>query len=90
MNQQLSKNVVIVNELGLHARSAAKIAQLAKLAKAGVWLEREGEQADATSIIDLLSLGCPQGTTVSVVVSDQGDIPILEAVVDLINKGFGE
>lgn len=90
MNRQLSKNVVIVNELGMHARSAAKIAHLVKLAKAAVWLERDGERADATSVIDLLSLGCPQGATVSVVISDSADMHILEAVVELIENGFGE
>lgn len=90
MNRQLSKNVVIVNELGLHARSAAKIAHLVKQAKAEVWLESDGERADAASIIDMLSLGCPQGTTVSVVISDNRDMHVLDAVVDLIKKGFGE
>ena len=90
MNQQMSKTVVIVNELGLHARSAAKIARLAQQATSDVWLEFDGEQADATSIIDLLSLGCAQGTTVTVTVQDGQDINILDALVDLIQNGFGE
>jgi phosphocarrier protein len=88
--KQTSKNVVIVNELGLHARSAAKIARLAQLAIADVWLEKDGEQADATSIIDMLSLGCPQGTTVTVAISEGQDINILDALVDLIKSGFEE
>ncbi len=90
MNEQISRDVVIVNELGLHARSAAKIAKLAQQATAEVWLEKDGEQADATSIIDLLSLICPQGTTVTVTVSDGRDSSIMDAIVDLITKGFGE
>jgi phosphocarrier protein len=90
MNEQISRDVVIVNELGLHARSAAKIAKLAQQATAEVWLEKDGEQADATSIIDLLSLVCPQGTTVTVTVSDGRYRNVLDAIVDLIEKGFGE
>ncbi len=90
MKQQMSRDVVIVNELGLHARSAAKIAQLAQQANTDVWLEKDGEWADAASIIDLLSLGCPQGTQVSVAISDGQDINILDALVDLIENGFGE
>ena len=90
MNQQMSRNVVIVNELGLHARSAAKIAKLAQQAAADIWLEKDGEQADASSIIDLLALVCPQGTKVTVAISDAGDINILDALVELIEKGFGE
>lgn len=90
MNQQMSRDVVIVNELGLHARSAGKIVLLTRKAHAEVWLEKEGEQADATSIIDLISLGCPRGTTVTVTIDDGRDMHILEALVDLINSGFGE
>lgn len=86
----MSRDVVIVNELGLHARSAAKIAQLAQQANTDVWLKKGGERADAASIIDLLSLGCPQGTQVSVAISDCKDINILDALVDLIENGFGE
>jgi phosphocarrier protein len=90
MNQQMSRDVVIVNQLGLHARSAAKIAQLAQQAAADIWLEKDGEQADASSIIDLLALVCPQGTKVTVAISDAGDINILDALVELIDNGFGE
>ena len=86
----MSRSVVIVNELGLHARSAAKIAQLAQLAVADVWLEKDEAQADATSIIDLLSLGCAQGTQVTVTISDGQDLTILDALVNLIESGFGE
>jgi phosphocarrier protein len=90
MKPHMSRDVVIVNELGMHARSAAKIAQLAQQAAADIWLEKDGEQADASSIIDLLALACPQGTTVTVAISDGRDINLLDALVDLIEKGFGE
>ena len=86
----MSRNVVIVNELGLHARSAAKIAQLAQTAVADIWLEKDGEQADAASIIDLLSRGCTQSTQVTVAISDGQDLNILDALVNLIESGFGE
>jgi phosphocarrier protein HPr len=90
MKPHMSRDVLIVNELGMHARSAAKIAQLAQQAAADIWLEKDGEQADASSIIDLLALACPQGTTVTVAISDGRDISILDALVNLIEKGFGE
>jgi phosphocarrier protein len=90
MDQHMTRDVVIVNELGLHARSAGRIVQLAKQASAEIWLEKEGERADATSIIDLISLGCPQGTTITVVIADGRDRHILDALVELINNGFGE
>ena len=86
----MTKDVTIVNELGLHARSAAKIAKLAQGAGAGVWIETSGERADATSVIDLLGLGCPVGTVITVAVEDPKDRGILAAIVDLVERGFGE
>ncbi|MCG6909426.1 MAG: HPr family phosphocarrier protein [Deltaproteobacteria bacterium] len=90
MKDRMTRDVAVVNDLGLHARSAAKIAELVRGANAGVWLIRDGERADATSIIDLLGLACPKGTLITVAVEDERDHDILEAVVDLVASGFGE
>jgi phosphotransferase system HPr (HPr) family protein len=81
---------VIVNELGLHARSAAMIAKLAAQAGARIWLEKSGERADASSIIDLLSLGCSKGQRVTVIVENPKDCPVLGKIAKLIQDGFGE
>jgi phosphotransferase system HPr (HPr) family protein len=84
------REVVIVNDLGMHARSAAMIAQLALQAQSTIWFEKSGERADASSIIDLLSLGCSKGSKISVHVDNPKDCPILESIVKLIEDGFGE
>ncbi len=81
---------MIPNELGLHARSAAQVARLALEATGRVWLQRENEAADATSIIDLLTLGCPQGTPVTLFVEEEVDLPVLERLAALVQSGFGE
>ena len=47
---EISKDTIVVNELGLHARSAAKIAELAQNAKSRIWVQRGGEKVDAKSI----------------------------------------
>jgi phosphocarrier protein len=88
--QTLQKNAVICNELGLHARSAAQIAKIAEKAKANVWIERDGEKVDASSIMDILTLACEKGTTITVVIEDPTDQYVLDDVVALVNKGFGE
>jgi len=79
-----------VNELGIHARSAACIANLAKNALENVWVIKEDERADAASIIDVLSLACVQGTEVLLQVDDISDINILNEISELIEAGFGE
>ncbi len=90
MNTELSKNVIIINELGLHARSAAKIAKLAQNAESTVWVIRGKEKADAASILDVLTLACPKGSKITLKVNNKSDIDILNSIVELIEKGFEE
>lgn len=85
------KEVRIVNKLGLHARSAARIAEIAQNAKSSVWLLKEGHDAvDAKSIIDMLTLACGQGVTVKVGVDSRSDAGVLDEIVKLVECGFGE
>jgi phosphocarrier protein len=86
----VSITVTIVNELGLHARSAAKLAAVAGRAVSPVWLEREGNTVDAKSIIDILTLGCPRGETIRIIVEDPTDAHLLKDLERLVKSGFGE
>jgi phosphocarrier protein HPr len=90
MKTAQSKTLRIVNDLGLHARSAAKLAQLAGEANEGVWIMKNGNTADATSMLDILTLDCPAGTEITVGIDDEGDSNILERIAALIRSGFGE
>ena len=69
----LSKDVVVINELGLHARSATRIATLAQQATSGVWVIRGAARADATSVVDILTLACEKGSTITLKVDDPSD-----------------
>lgn len=80
----------IVNELGLHARSAALIAQIAQKANANIWLAKGDEMADARSIMDILALECPCGTQIRLIAEDASDLNVLEEIVGRIEDGFGE
>jgi phosphocarrier protein HPr len=86
----LSREVTIANELGLHARSAAKIAGLANRSKASVWIEKGDEKADASSIVDILTLACEKGTKITIRVENEADFNILDAITELVEGGFGE
>jgi phosphotransferase system HPr (HPr) family protein len=90
LSPELSREVVIVNELGLHARSAAKIAELAQNSKAAVWVKKDTEKADASSILDILTLACEKGSKITLIIEDKADRPILEDMANLIEKGFRE
>jgi phosphotransferase system HPr (HPr) family protein len=86
----LSREATIVNELGLHARSAAKIAGLANRSKASVWIQKGDEKADASSIVDILTLACEKGTKITIRIENETDFNILQAIIKLVESGFGE
>ena len=86
----LSRMLMICNELGLHARAAARIAEVAQKARAGIWVSKGGERADATSIIDILTLAGEKGSRIILTVDDPADIELLNNIADLVENGFGE
>ncbi|MGB9499081.1 MAG: HPr family phosphocarrier protein [Dissulfuribacterales bacterium] len=90
LKKNLTKNVTVTNKLGLHARPAAKLAELAAKAKSSVWMIKNGDQVDASSIIDILSLSCFNGSEVTLQVEDPVDIEILNKMVALFKKNFKE
>jgi len=89
-HSNFSKSVMITNELGLHARAAAKIAKLAIKAEEIIWIIKDSEKVDASSIIDILTLGCSKGTKITFTTDNESDLDILNDIVMLVEKGFGE
>jgi phosphotransferase system HPr-like phosphotransfer protein len=55
-----------------------------------VWIIKDGKKADASSIIDILTLVCPKGSIITLKIDDQSDLGILKDLVQLIESGFGE
>lgn len=90
LKNNLTKKIAVINEHGLHARPAAKIAGLAATARSSVWLIKNGNKVDASSIIDLLSLCCTKGTDVTLQIDNPEDLGILNKIADLFESGFQE
>lgn len=93
MNKEHSnfpKSAMITNELGLHARAAAKIAKLAMQAEETIWIIKDSEKVDASSIIDILTLGCSKGTVITFATENESDLDVLNDIIILVEKGFGE
>ena len=85
-----SKSVEIVNKLGLHARAAAKLTQVAGGFTSEIWLSRSGRRVNAKSIMGVMMLAAGQGT--SVLVEAQGDDAeaAIAAIERLVAERFGE
>ncbi len=66
------------------------IAKLAKTASSKVWLETGDEVVDASSIIDILTICCAEGSRITVRVENRSDLDILDSITELVENGFGE
>ncbi|MEW5682941.1 MAG: HPr family phosphocarrier protein [Pseudomonadota bacterium] len=87
---QCRQTVTIVNQLGLHARAATKLAQLCQQFQAKIELVQDEKTADASSVLALLMLASSKGKTLEVCTQGDDAEKALIAVVDLINNGFDE
>jgi phosphocarrier protein NPr len=90
MATKLSRNVTIVNQLGLHARAATKLAQLCQQFQAHIELVHQDKTADACSVLALLMLASSKGKTLQVTAEGSDATAALDAVISLIEQGFGE
>ena len=85
-----SLEAAIINKLGLHARAAAKLTQLAGTFKCEVWLTRNGRRVNAKSIMGVMMLAAGQGSSVTVEANGQDAEAALSALQQLIADRFGE
>lgn len=84
------EQIVITNKLGLHARAAAKLVQLSNQFHADIRLEKDGQTADAKSIMDVLMLTGTKDSEVTVSVEGRDEDTALKEVVRLFQDKFGE
>ncbi|MEE9436213.1 MAG: HPr family phosphocarrier protein [Candidatus Adiutricales bacterium] len=86
----IDKELVIRNSLGLHARAAARIVELASQYESFISLEKDGNVVDAKSVLSLLTLECPMGSKVLLRAEGEDSRAAVEALTDLITNNFGE
>ena len=65
------KDVVINNQVGLHARPATFFIQKANEFKSSVWVEKEDRRVNAKSLLGVLSLGITGGTNIMIIADGQ-------------------
>ncbi|HVS01305.1 MAG TPA: HPr family phosphocarrier protein [Thermoanaerobaculia bacterium] len=86
----IEREVEIVNRLGLHARAAAKLVHLAGRFQSDIKLVKDGEAADAKSILGILMLAAAQGTVVTIRCDGPDAQQAMAEVTDLISRRFEE
>ncbi len=84
--------VVLTNPLGLHARSAAKLVDLAGQFKSVVTIASEtgDKSADARSILSIMEIGARCGSAVIIRAVGDDEEAAVSALTELFESGFGE
>lgn len=90
MSERATANFTIVNDLGLHARAATKLVQLAARFPCDVVVSHGGQNANAKSVMGVLLLCGSKGTIVEVTASGQRAKECVDAIGKLIADRFGE
>lgn len=85
-----TRDVVITNASGLHARPATFFIQKANSYKSTILVEKDDRKVNAKSLLGVLSLGIAQGMTITLIADGQDEEAALGGLVSLVNSGFNE
>jgi phosphocarrier protein HPr len=86
----ISRELLIINKRGLHARASAKFVQLVEKFQAEIWVTRGGETVGGTSIMGLMMLAASPGTSITVEASGKDAGAVVDALETLLANRFGE
>jgi phosphocarrier protein len=85
-----SRDVVVNNPLGLHARAAARFVHLATRFASHVRVARDAKVMDGKSIMGILLLAAARGTTLTITAEGADEGEAVAALTQLVESGFGE
>jgi phosphocarrier protein len=85
-----SREVTVVNQLGLHARAAARFVNLATRFSAQIRVGRDARTMDGKSIMGILLLAAARGTTITISADGPDEEDAVRTLVHLVESGFGE
>lgn len=86
----VSRNVTIVNSIGLHARPATFFIQKANSYKSSIYVEKDDRRVNAKSLLGVLSLGIVKGSTITLVADGADEQEAIDTLTALINSDFSE
>jgi len=89
-NGRLEREVVIVNRAGMHARPAAAFVKIAARFTAEITVEKDGLEVNGKSIMGVLMLAAEKGSHLRLVASGVDAAAALDALADLVGRGFEE
>jgi len=88
--QQISKNIEIINKLGMHARAAAKFVKIATGFSSHVDVEKNGQRINGKSIMGVMMLAAGKGSLITLHIDGEDSADCINALENLINNRFDE
>ncbi len=85
-----SKEIVIQNRNGLHARPAAMFVKISSRYRADVWVEKDGERVNGKSIMGLMMLAAGKGSKLQLIAEGADADKVISEIENLIATRFGE
>lgn len=82
------KEVVVQNQVGLHARPATFFIQKANEYKSSIWVEKDERRVNAKSLLGVLSLGITKGLTISIIAEGTDEEEAVNELVSLVSSDF--
>lgn len=86
----ITREVTIINKAGLHTRPAAALVKTASKFKSDFFIEKDGIEVNAKSIISVMILAAPKGTKLILRFNGIDEEDAAKAIVALFEDGFGE
>ena len=86
----VSKEVVINNQVGLHARPATFFIQKANEFKSSIWIEKEDRRVNAKSLLGVLSLSIVKGTPMTIIADGVDESAAIATLAQLVESEFSE
>ena len=86
----VKKEVIVTNNIGLHARPATFFIQKANTYKSSVWVEKDERKVNAKSLLGVLSLGIAKGMSITLIADGQDEVGAIDGLVELIQTGLTE
>ena len=86
----VTKEVVVNNQVGLHARPATFFIQKANEFKSGIWVEKDERRVNAKSLLGVLSLGIIKGTKITIIADGTDEQQAVDTLCALIESNFSE
>jgi phosphocarrier protein len=86
----ITRNLQVLNKLGLHARAAAKVVFIANKFVSDITLVKDNKQADARSIMKILMLSASKDSVINITVQGSDEIKAMNSIEKLFQNKFDE